>query len=294
MKRRAWMRGIALVLTAAMLLFGCSGRTPAGESGSSSTQMVEPETRVAAVAVPLEQTPALVPMPEERPTLYEEGGKYGFRAADGSVLVPAEYAAGYDFSDDCLGQLRKDENGEMTWYTVGLDGTMLGDVNNTVIQTSAGPVVVVERWGDGGSRADYQLMNLNLEPLLPEWAEYLYHSNYYTGRENCFFLRLPGEELAEFLPGELALLEFEPYEESRAELYRESWDLAEEEVVVVNGRALFGADAHSWEPEDLPLPVLEQVDWTSGAEAKPGRPGSRSGGTRIMIPLPSIQRGRGS
>lgn len=203
MKRRAWMRGIALVLTAAMLLSGCSGRTPAGESGSSSTQMVEPETRVAAVAVPLEQTPALVPMPEERPTLYEEGGKYGFRAADGSVLVPAEYAAGYDFSDDCLGQLRKDENGEMTWYAVGLDGTMLGDVNNTVIQTSAGPVVVVERWGDGGSRADYQLMNLNLESLLPEWAEYLCHSNYYTGRENCFFLRLPGEELAEFLPGEL-------------------------------------------------------------------------------------------
>lgn len=276
MKRRAWMRGIALVLTAAMLLSGCSGRTPAGESGSSSTQTVEPETRVAAVAVPLEQTPALVPMPEERPTLYEEGGKYGFRAADGSVLVPAEYAAGYDFSDDCLGQLRKDENGEMTWYAVGLDGTMLGDVNNTVIQTSAGPVVVVERWGDGGSRADYQLMNLNLEPLLPEWAEYLYHSNYYTGRENCFFLRMPGEELAEFLPGELALLEFEPYEESRAELYRESWDLAEEEVVVVNGRALFGADAHSWEPEDLPLPVLEQVDWTI-------RSGGKTRQTRISV-----------
>ena len=190
--------------------------------------------------------------------------------------VPAEYAAGYDFSDDCLGQLRKDEDGEITWYAVGLDGTMLGDVNNTVIQTSAGPVVVVERWGDGGSRADYQLMNLNLEPLLPEWAEYLYHSNYYTGRENCFFLRLPGEELAEFLPGELALLEFEPYEESRAELYRESWDLAEEEVVVVNGRALFGADAHSWEPEDLPLPVLEQVDWTI-------RSGGKTRQTRISV-----------
>lgn len=66
---------MALVMTAAMLLSGCSGRTPAGESGSSSTQTVEPETRVAAVAVPLEQTPALVPMPEERPTLYEEGGQ---------------------------------------------------------------------------------------------------------------------------------------------------------------------------------------------------------------------------
>lgn len=68
---------MALVLTAVMLLSGCSGRTPAGESGSSSTQTVEPETRVAAVAVPLEQTPALVPMPEERPTLYEEGASMG-------------------------------------------------------------------------------------------------------------------------------------------------------------------------------------------------------------------------
>ena len=267
---------MALVMTAAMLLSGCSGRTPAGESGSSSTQTVEPETWVAAVAVPLEQTPALVPMPEERPTLYEEGGKYGFRAADGSVLVPAEYAAGYDFSDDCLGQLRKDENGEMTWYAVGLDGTMLGDVNNTVIQTSAGPVVVLERWGDGGSRADYQLMNLNLEPLLPEWAEYLYHGDFTLPGGKLLLPAAARRGADEFLPGELALLEFEPYEESRAELYRESWDLAEEEVVVVNGRALFGADAHSWEPEDLPLPVLEQVDWTI-------RSGGKTRQTRISV-----------
>lgn len=62
------------------------------------------------------------------------------------------------------------------------------------------------------------------------------------------------------------LLEFEPYDESRAELYQASWDLAEEEIVVVNGQALFGADAHSWETEDLPLPALEQVDWTIRTE----------------------------
>lgn len=185
---------------------------------------------------------------------------------DGSVLVPAEYAFGYDFDDNGLGQLRKDEGEEITWYKVGLDGTLLGDVNDTVVQTGAGPVVVVEKWNDDSPEGVFQLMNLNLEPLLPEWAEYLYHTNYYAGQKNRFFLRMPGENLAEFLPEEMALLEFEPYDESRAELYQASWDLAEEEVVVVNGQALFGADAYSWETEDLPLPALEQVDWTIRTE----------------------------
>ena len=32
---------------------------------------------------------------------------------------------------------------------------------------------------------------------------------------------MPGENLAEFLPEEMALLEFEPYDESRAELYQQ-------------------------------------------------------------------------
>lgn len=104
-------------------------------------------------------------------------------------------------------------------------------------------------------------MNLNLQPLLPSWAEYGY-CTHYTNRENRFFLRMPGEDTAEFLPGEMALLEFESYDPGREELYRESWDLAEEEIVVVNGRALFGADAHEWDLEDLPLPVLEQAGWT--------------------------------
>lgn len=65
-------------------------------------------------------------MPEERPYLYEENGSYGIRAADGSVLVPAEYAFGYDFDDNGLGQLRKDEGEEITWYKVGLDGDAAG------------------------------------------------------------------------------------------------------------------------------------------------------------------------
>lgn len=51
----------------------------------------------------------------------------------GSVLVPAEYAFGYDFDDNGLGQLRKDVGEETTWYKVGLDGTLLGDVNDTVV-----------------------------------------------------------------------------------------------------------------------------------------------------------------
>ena len=158
------------------------------------------------MAVPLENAPSLIPMPEERPYLYEENGSYGIRAADGSVLVPAEYAFGYDFDDNGLGQLRKDEGEETTWYTVGLDGTLLGDVNDTVVQTGAGPVVVVEKWNDDSPEGVFQLMNLNLEPLLPEWAEYLYHTNYYAGQKNRFFLRMPGENLAEFLPEEMALL----------------------------------------------------------------------------------------
>lgn len=271
MKRKTLIRAAALALTAALLFTGCTARTPEENpesSGSSQNSMAEPEKaessgiKAAAVAVPLENAPSLIPMPEERPYLYEENGSYGIRAADGSVLVPAEYAFGYDFDDNGLGQLRKDEGEEITWYKVGLDGTLLGDVNDTVVQTGAGPVVVVERTSDH----HFQLMNLNLEPLLPDWAEYLYHTNYYAGEENRFFLRMSGGKLAEFLPEEMALLEFEPYDESRAELYQASWDLAEEEVVVVNGQALFGADAHSWETEDLPLPALEQVDWTIRTE----------------------------
>ena len=275
MKRKTLIRAAALALTAALLFTGCTARTPEENpesSGGSQNSMAEPEkaessgTKAAAVAVPLENAPSIIPMPEERPYLYEENGSYGIRAADGSVLVPAEYAFGYDFDDNGLGQLRKDVGEEITWYKVGLDGTLLGDVNDTVVQTGAGPVVVVEKWNDDSSEGVFQLMNLNLEPLLPEWAEYLYHTNYYAGQKNRFFLRMPGGKLAEFLPEEMALLEFEPYDESRAELYQASWDLAEEEVVVVNGQALFGADAHSWETEDLPLPALEQVDWTIRTE----------------------------
>ena len=275
MKRKTLIRAAALALTAALLFTGCTARTPEENpesSGSSQSSMAEPEkaessgTKAAAVAVPLENAPSLIPMPEERPYLYEENGSYGIRAADGSVLVPAEYAFGYDFDDNGLGQLRKDVGEETAWYKVGLDGTLLGDVNDTVVQTGAGPVVVVEKWNDDSSEGVFQLMNLNLEPLLPKWAEYLYHTNYYAGQKNRFFLRMPGENLAEFLPEEMALLEFEPYDESRAELYQASWDLAEEEVVVVNGQALFGADAYSWETEDLPLPALEQVDWTIRTE----------------------------
>ena len=271
MKRKTLIRAAALALTAALLFTGCTARTPEENpesSGSSQNSMAEPEkaassgTKAAAVAVPLENAPSLIPMPEERPYLYEENGSYGIRAADGSVLVPAEYAFGHDFDDNGLGQLRKDVGEETTWYTVGLDGTLLGDVNDTVVQTGAGPVVVVERTSDH----HFQLMNLNLEPLLPKWAEYLNYTNYYAGEENRFFLRMPGGKLAEFLPEEMALLEFEPYDESRAELYQASWDLAEEEIVVVNGQALFGADAYSWETEDLPLPALEQVDWTIRTE----------------------------
>ncbi len=271
MKHRIWLRGMALALAAALLFSGCAERTPVEEpdsSGSSQSSMEEPETaassgtKAAAAAVPMEDAPALIPMPEERPYLYEENGKYGFHAADGSVLVPAEYAAGKDFDDDSLGQLRKDEGEEITWYKVGLDGTLLGDVNAAIVQTGAGPVVAVERWPDGDSGWGYQLMNLNLQPLLPEWAEYLYYTHYYAGSKNRFFLRMPGMDMAEFLPEEMALLEFEPYDESRAELYRASWDLAEEEIVVVNGRGLFGAESLEWESENLPLPALEQADWT--------------------------------
>ena len=227
MKRKTLIRAAALALTAALLFTGCTARTPEENpesSGSSQNSMAEPEktassgTKAAAVAVPLENAPSLVPMPEERPYLYEENGSYGIRAADGSVLVPAEYAFGYDFNDNGLGQLRKDVGEEITWYKVGLDGTLLGDVNDTVVQTGAGPVVVVEKWNDDSSEGVFQLMNLNLEPLLPKWAEYLYHTNYYAGEENRFFLRMPGGKLVEFLPEEMALLEFEPYDESRAEL----------------------------------------------------------------------------
>lgn len=206
------------------------------------------------------------PCRKNAPTSMRKTAAMASGAADGSVLVPAEYAFGYDFDDNGLGQLRKDVGEEITWYKVGLDGTLLGDVNDTVVQTGAGPVVVVEKWNDDSSEGVFQLMNLNLEPLLPEWAEYLYHTNYYAGQKNRFFLRMPGGKLVEFLPEEMALLEFEPYDESRAELYQASWDLAEEEIVVVNGQALFGADAHSWETEDLPLPALEQVDWTIRTE----------------------------
>ena len=157
MKRKTLIRAAALALTAALLFTGCTARTPEENpesSGSSQNSMAEPEkaessgTKAAAVAVPLENAPSLIPMPEERPYLYEENGSYGIRAADGSVLVPAEYAFGYDFDDNGLGQLRKDVGEETTWYKVGLDGTLLGDVNDTVVQTGAGPVVVVERTSD--------------------------------------------------------------------------------------------------------------------------------------------------
>ena len=115
MKRKTLIRAAALALTAALLFTGCTARTPEENpesSGSSQNSMAEPEkaessgTKAAAVAVPLENAPSLVPMPEERPYLYGENGSYGIRAADGSVLVPAEYAFGYDFDDNGLGQLR--------------------------------------------------------------------------------------------------------------------------------------------------------------------------------------------
>lgn len=259
MKQKALARGAALALAAALLLSGCTGRTSPGESSSGQTEAQASGTRVAAVAAPLEYAPELIPMPEEWPSLVEENGAYGIRAADGSVLVPAEYAFGYGYTDYNLAQLRRDTGDDMTWYTVGVEGTLLAEVNDTILQTSAGPVVFVEQQ-DPVNRL-CQVMNLDLEPLLPEWAEYGYYTNY-TDRENRFFLRLPGKDTAEFLPGEMALLEFEPYDSGREELYRDSWDLAEEEVVVVNGRALFGADSHEWDLEDLPLPALEQADWT--------------------------------
>ena len=150
MKRKTLIRAAALALTAALLFTGCTARTSEENpesSGSSQSSMAEQEkaessgTKAAEVAVPLENAPSIIPMPEERPCLYEENGSYGFRAADGSVLVPAEYAFGYDFDDNGLGQLRKDEGEEITWYTVGLDGTLLGDVNAAIVQTSAGSVV---------------------------------------------------------------------------------------------------------------------------------------------------------
>ena len=127
MKRKTLIRAAALALTAALLFTGCTARTPEENpesSGSSQNSMAEPEktassgTKAAAVAVPLENAPSLIPMPEERPYLYEENGSYGIRAADGSVLVPAEYAFGYDFDDNGLGQLRKDVGEETTWYNV--------------------------------------------------------------------------------------------------------------------------------------------------------------------------------
>lgn len=201
MKRKTLIRAAALALTAALLFTGCTARTPEENpesSGSSQNSMAESEkaessgTKAAAVAVPLENAPSIIPMPEERPCLYEENGSYGIRAADGSVLVPAEYAFGYDFDDNGLGQLRKDEGEEITWYKVGLDGTLLGDVNDTVVQTGAGPVVVVEKWNDDSSEGVFQLMNLNLEPLLPEWAEYLYHTNYYAVRRTASSCGCPG------------------------------------------------------------------------------------------------------
>lgn len=123
MKRKTLIRAAALALTAALLFTGCTARTSEENpesSGSSQSSMAEQEkaessgTKAAEVAVPLENAPSIIPMPEERPCLYEENGSYGFRAADGSVLVPAEYAFGYDFDDNGLGQLRKDEGEEIT------------------------------------------------------------------------------------------------------------------------------------------------------------------------------------
>ena len=81
MKRKTLIRAAALALTAALLFTGCTARTPEENpesSGSSQNSMAEPEkaassgTKAAAVAVPLENAPSLIPMPEERPYLYEE------------------------------------------------------------------------------------------------------------------------------------------------------------------------------------------------------------------------------
>ena len=81
MKRKTLIRAAALALTAALLFTGCTARTPEENpesSGSSQSSMAEPEktassgTKAAAVAVPLENAPSIIPMPEERPYLYEE------------------------------------------------------------------------------------------------------------------------------------------------------------------------------------------------------------------------------
>lgn len=99
MKRKTLIRAAALALTAALLFTGCTARTPEENpesSGSSQSSMAEPEktassgTKAAAVAVPLENAPSIIPMPEELPYLYEENGAMASVPPDGSVLVPAK------------------------------------------------------------------------------------------------------------------------------------------------------------------------------------------------------------
>ena len=245
-------------LLALTLLAGCaapreeapapSGQEAVSEPAGGKAPAVDALT-VGAIAVPVNSIEGIVPRPESWPELYTENGKYGFRNADGSILAPAEYEDGQPFSDRYLGKLKGvRSDGEIVWYTIGLNGNHGEMWNSFIWDTSAGPVVLAER------EEGYSLENLNLSDLVPGPSPLAFSDG--KSENATLYLQWEDGRLAQYLPEEDAVLLFEPCAPD-AEGYRAVYDL-DGSWLVSNGQ-LVAADGSD---PDFPLPAAEQVPYT--------------------------------
>ncbi len=267
MKKRFLISVFAIVLAVMTLLAGCkqdsetnsSSKTGShaifqnNQSSISSTNTDDPKVDSMLFGViknPIIGFDSIVPMPETVPSVYEENGLFGYKNADGSVLIAAEYNVAQEFYQG-YGAVRKDTivNGEnhYEWFKVSSTGKLFAADWLNYDET-------IGLWF-GAKDAKYGVIDGDANEIIPFEFDILTKEN---GESLCTTVK--AEQIIYFDLAEGCSYRYEPYQEESKESYSNVLNLTDYDLFIVGNQLLVNGE---WDSTGhlIPLSLIQDIDW---------------------------------
>lgn len=193
----------------------------------------------------------VLPMPETVPYVYEENGLFGYKNADGSVLLEAQYGVANEFYDG-FGSVRKDtklENGEMgyEWFDVNSKGELFS-FDSISYNKDIGLWICKK---DG----KYGVVNSQGEEIIPFDMDIL--SGPYA--EGCFTSIKDNDAVCIDLKKGCYYIS-KPYKEKNKDNYISAVNLSDYDFCIINGLLTVNGEEDLY-GQKIPFDLIKKINW---------------------------------